>query len=143
MPAFPDDNDLRTMIRDAKLRATASRVAVLRVLHGRSGPTSHPELCEALRSGGWDRATLFRNLVDLTNAGLLRKRDLGDRLWRYELANLGDDASDHPHFLCTVCGDIRCLPDIAVSMPSGTGPQSLRLGQVEIQFRGTCDACMD
>jgi len=129
------------MIRDVKLRATASRVAVLKLLYGTSAPTSHPEIYEAMRSDGWDRATLFRNLVDLTNAGLLRKRDLGDRLWRYELA--GIEANDeHPHFLCTVCGDVSCLPEIAVSMPNGAGPRSLRKGQVEIQFRGTCDDCL-
>lgn len=143
MSAAPDDNQLRTMIRDAKLRATASRVAVLRVLHGTSAPTSHPEICEALCSDGWDRATLFRNLVDLTKAGLLRKRDLGDRLWRYELAGHDEDGGDHPHFLCTVCGDVSCLPEIDVSMPGDTVPRSLRTGQVEIQFRGTCDACLD
>lgn len=131
------------MLRDVKLRATASRVAVLRLLHGVQAPASHPEIYEELRDDGWDRATLFRNLVDLTNAGLLRKRDLGDRLWRYELATVGDDSADHPHFLCTVCGDVRCLPDIDVSMPDGKVPQSLREGHVEIQFRGTCDDCLD
>ncbi|MEM6928457.1 MAG: transcriptional repressor [Myxococcota bacterium] len=131
------------MIREAKLRATASRVAVLRLLHGTSSPTSHPEICEALQSDGWDRATLFRNLVDLTKAGILRKRDLGDRLWRYELASASEDAAEHPHFLCTVCGDVSCLPEIDVAMLAGSGPQSLRTGQVEIQFRGTCDACLD
>jgi len=142
MTRAPEDDELRTMIRDVKLRATASRVAVLRVLHRASAPASHPEICEALQSDGWDRATLFRNLVDLTNAGLLRKRDLGDRLWRYELAT-NDASEDHPHFLCTVCGDVSCLPEIALTMPNGAGPQSLRTGQVEIHFRGTCDDCLD
>lgn len=136
----PTDTELRTMIRDVKLRATAARVAVLRLLHGIDAPASHPEICEALRADGWDRATLFRNLADLTTAGLLRKRDLGDRLWRYELASSDNDEGDHPHFLCTVCGDVTCLPDIALSVASG--PQSLRQGRVEIQFRGTCDACL-
>lgn len=131
------------MIRDAKLRATNPRVAVLRLLHGISAPASHPEIYEALRNDGYDRATLFRNLVDLTNAGLLRKRDLGDRLWRYELASVSGDSSDHPHFLCIVCGDVSCLPGIAMSVPDGTVPRALRNGHVEIQFRGTCDACLD
>ncbi len=131
------------MLRDANLRATTARVAVLRLLHGLDAPTSHPEVCAALAEDGWDRATLYRNLMDLTEVGLLRKTDLGDHLWRYELAGAEQShVFEHPHFLCTVCGDVSCLPELRVEMPAAA-PQSVQRGTVEIQFRGTCDACAD
>jgi len=129
------------MLRAAGLRATAARVAVLRLLHGLDAPTSHPEVHAALSEEGWDRATLYRNLNDLTDKGLLRKSDLGDHLWRYELA--GDDhheGENHPHFLCTECGDVSCLPDLVLPHMPGA-PKALQKGVVDIQFRGTCDAC--
>lgn len=136
------DNDLRQQLRAAGLRATNARVAVLRLLHGLDAPASHPEVHAAMADDGWDRATLYRNLSDLTDAGLVRKTDLGDHLWRYELAGSPRHEDHHPHFLCTECGDVACLPDVEVPVPTG-GPRSLQRGRVAIQFRGTCDACAD
>lgn len=135
-----DDDTLRGMIREAGLRATRSRITVLRMLHERQAPTSHPEVHEALGDDGWDRATLYRNLVDLTDAGLLRRVDVGDHVWRFELVDAGHDES-HPHFLCTACGEVSCLPDIP--MPKTGLPKSITAGDVTIQLQGLCDACYD
>lgn len=136
------DADLRERLRAAGLRATPARVAVLRVLTGRGTASSHPEITAALAEDGWDRATLYRNLVDLTEVGILRRVDLGDHLWRYELAGEARHEDDaHPHFLCTVCGDVACLPDFVLPPPAGQVPASVRRGQVAIQLRGRCDRC--
>lgn len=130
----------KEQLRRAGLRATRSRVTVLEALQSKSSPTSHPEITELLAEDGWDRATLYRNLIDMTEAGLLRRVDLGDHVWRFELAGT-HDAEAHPHFLCTACGDVSCLP--ALRLPAGTDlPRALQQGQVTIQLRGLCDACM-
>jgi len=132
------DEALRQKVREAGLRVTPARVAVLRALSGASGPTSHPELANALHDEGWDRVTLYRNLVDLTEAGLLRRVDLGDHVWRFELLSaptgVGHEAS-HPHFLCTSCGDVTCLPDLTIA---GALPSAR---PVTIQLRGECVRC--
>lgn len=91
-----------------------------------------------LAEGGWDRATLYRNLVDMTEAGLLRRVDHGDHVWRFELVESEHDGS-HPHFLCTACGEILCLPEIEV--PTSGLPRSIAGGEVVIQLRGLCDDC--
>jgi Fur family ferric uptake transcriptional regulator len=137
------DDDLRTRLRGAGLRATGARVSVLRALEGRGTPSSHMEVFGDLREAGWDRATLYRNLVDLTEAGLLRRVDLGDHVWRFELASAPPDAghdAEHPHFLCTRCGDVACLPEVRVEAPNGLGPATMAAG-VSIQFRGVCTRC--
>lgn len=133
------DDDLRRQIRAAGLRATSSRVRVLRLLQRRDGPTSHPEVNDELGTEGFDRATLYRNLTDLTDAGLLRRVDLGDHVWRFELVDAQHDEEAHPHFLCTNCGEVSCLPDL--ELPRRGLPRSVAEGQVEIQFRGLCDDC--
>ncbi|MEZ4322252.1 MAG: Fur family transcriptional regulator [Myxococcota bacterium] len=135
------DSALRAQLRTAGLRATRSRVTVLRVLQDASAPTSHPELTEQLANDGWDRATLYRNLVDMTDAGLLNRVDLGDHVWRFELAGRPHDSNDHPHFLCTSCGDVSCLPDLALPKGAAGLPRSVVDGQVSIQLRGLCDEC--
>lgn len=139
------DSALRETLRTAGLRATSPRVAVLRALQGEGGPTTHAEVFATLAEHGWDRATLYRNLVDLTEAGLLRRVDLGDHVWRYEL--VGSDVgaahgeAQHPHFLCTACGDLACLPNVHVELPATGVPAAMTHGSVSIQFRGVCDRC--
>jgi Fur family ferric uptake transcriptional regulator len=139
----PSLDDFRERLHALGLRATGARLAVLRILSGLSAPASHPEVAAALATDGWDRATLYRNLVDLTRVGLLRKVDHGDHVWRFELAREGGhDEGSHPHFLCTVCGDLACLPGMDFTVPDATGlPAAVRAGQVSIQLRGTCDEC--
>ena len=132
----------REQVRSAGLRATKSRIAVLCLLADRAVPMSHAEVTDALSSQDWDRATLYRNLTDLTDAGLLRRFDLGDRVWRFELATTAHDAesTEHPHFLCTSCGDVQCLPTL--QLPAGRNlPRAVTAGSVAIQVRGVCDTC--
>jgi Fur family ferric uptake transcriptional regulator len=139
------DSQLRECLRLAGLRSTSARLAVLRLLMDRSAPSSHPEVTHALSDGGWDRVTLYRNLMDLAEVGILRRVDLGDHVWRYELATGSHDPSspsDHPHFLCTRCGDVACMP--VLELPAGQGvPSAVLSGEVSIQFRGVCDSCAD
>lgn len=141
--------ELREQLRTRGLRATASRVAVLEHLQRASTPVSHAELAAELAPRGWDRATIYRNLMDLTEAGLLRRADVGDHLWRFELreegARHGRHGSDeHPHFVCDACGDILCLPDESVQIKAARGaPRSLRRRGVQIQIKGRCDRCIE
>lgn len=134
---------LRERIRDAGLRSTAPRVAVLAALEQRAVPMSHAEICEALHGEGFDRATLYRNLVDLAEAGLLTRSDLGDHVWRFELRRDGAaHEAEHPHFTCTDCGEVSCLPEVTVRIKAADGaPRAVAASSVQVQLRGRCDDC--
>ena len=140
----PSLDELRSVIRKAGLRSTSPRIAVLRRLSVASTPISHGELVEVLASDGMDRTTIYRNLVDLTEVGLVSRTDLGDHVWRFELKRgngNGDDAR-HPHFTCSDCGAVSCLPEVTLKVKQGKGvPRALTQQKVEIQLRGQCDAC--
>lgn len=135
--------ELREAIRRAGLRATASRIAVLRELRRAPKPVSHAEMVEMLATESWDRATLYRNLVDLANVGLARKVELGDRVWRFASAAASThDATLHPHFVCVTCGDVECLPEVMIRANNrGTLPRAIAQREVEVQVRGVCDGC--
>lgn len=136
--------DLRDRIRARGLRATAPRIAVLQALARGGRPVTHADLAADLAPDGWDRATVYRNLIDLTEAGFVRRVDMGDHLWRFELLADGaaQEAPPHPHFLCESCGEIACLPRDAVRVtPSARAPRALRKKDVQIQIKGTCDRC--
>lgn len=109
-----------------------------------ASPLSHAEIVEQLGEGEWDRATIYRNLMDLTEAGLVRRTDLGDHVYRFELRREqgAHERAAHPHFLCDTCGEVLCLPDTNVKIDaSKSAPRSLRRGGVEVQLRGQCDRC--
>jgi len=135
---------LREQIRASGLRATASRIAVLRCLHRTTTPRAHGDIAEELAPEGWDRATIFRILTDFVEARMLRRADLGDHVWRFELirAETNHESADHPHFLCNECGDVTCLSDESVRIAPGRGaPKAMRKKGLEIQVRGRCDRC--
>jgi Fur family ferric uptake transcriptional regulator len=104
---------------------------------------SHADLVEALGDEGYDRVTIYRNLTDLTEAGLVMRADLGDHVWRFELKREEKShQNSHPHFTCTDCGSVACLPSEAVRLTSAKGaPKSVVARSVDIQLRGLCDRC--
>ena len=142
MPQEEIDQQLRGELRGAGLRATASRVAVLRLLRGSGNPLSHGEVVRALSDGPWDRSSLYRNLIDLERVGLARRTQLGAPVWRFEDASSDHAVSSHPHFVCSDCGKVACLPDLQVDTPEVPGFQRVAAeGNVEVQLRGRCDKC--
>ncbi|HEX4454165.1 MAG TPA: transcriptional repressor [Kofleriaceae bacterium] len=132
---------LRAQLRDRGLRATVARVAVLEILHASAQPISHAEVTARLAELGCDSTTLYRNLIDLVEAKLARRADVGDHVWRFALVHDEHDAAAHPHFVCTECGSIQCLPTMQVRIPTTKAPRAVKRKQIEIHVRGLCDAC--
>jgi Fur family ferric uptake transcriptional regulator len=129
------------VLHDAGLRKTGPRLAVLGVLEQAKSPLSHADVADELDDETLDRATVYRNLMALTEAGLVRRTDLGDHVWRFELKR-GEDTIKHPHFTCTDCGTVACLPEVTLSVRQGKDvPRALSKQRVEIQLRGQCDDC--
>jgi len=114
---------------------------VLKFLESAPRPVSHPELVEALGDRGIDRVTLYRNLINLTDVGLVRRSDLGDHVWRFESTVTRRGHSEHPHFTCIECGESSCLPDSSVRIAQGKGIPRSAKHALEIQLRGVCDRC--
>ncbi|HKU36809.1 MAG TPA: transcriptional repressor [Polyangiales bacterium] len=130
-------------IRGVGLRVTQPRIAVLRVLTKAERPISHADVIDALDGQGFDRVTLYRNLNDLAEAGIVARTDVGDRVWRFELRSETEThAGNHPHFTCTDCGSVSCLPESAVRLASSARlPKAVRQQSVQVSLRGLCDRC--
>lgn len=131
------DARLREMLTARGLRVTSSRLSVLAELSKEGPPVSHPELTERLAQSGLDRVTVYRNLVALTDAGLLVRTQLSDHVWRYELPPSGTSHGQHPHLVCTDCGTVACLPKGAVRLQGDAAQAQVS----EVQLRGLCNAC--
>ncbi len=135
-------DEIRALLQGVGLRATPGRIAVYSHLRSASTPLTHAEVVTAVQELGLDPATIYRNLTDLSEAGLISRSDLGDHVWRFELLSQDAAQSDHPHFVCTDCGTVRCLNGLQVNFSKvRRAPRSLGKKQVEVQIRGLCDHC--
>lgn len=135
-------DEIRERIRAAGLRGTAPRIAVYQYLEQATAPLTHAEVSAVLEERGFDKATIYRNLIDLAESGVLARRDLGDHVWRFELLREGDEVHTHPHFVCDTCGEVKCLPDVDVQIKPTKGRKSSKMGTVsEVLLKGTCQAC--
>lgn len=129
---------IKDELRAAGLRATGSRVAVLRCVREANKPVALADVVERLGVDAPDRATVYRNLVDLADAGILRRAHLGDS-WRFE----GGAQVEHAHFVCTRCGGVECAPEVSLQLESsGKGsPHAVKEGDFQVQLHGVCDEC--
>src|SRR6187551_237692 len=100
--------EARDALKAANLRCTTSRIAVLQFVSRQATPQSHADVSEALVPEGYDKSTLYRCLVEMADARLLSRLELGDHAWRFAL-HVGAEhrAGDHPHFVCVDCGKVE------------------------------------
>ena len=130
---------IRNLLKQAGLRCTSARTAVLQVLMDAGAPLTHAEVASVPGLAGLDRATVFRNLTDLTDAGLLTRTELGDHVWRFEIRDQSKE--QHPHFVCVDCGAVSCLGEMKFTDASRR--RSVQIGRItEILIKGQCAACV-
>jgi len=132
--------DLPTVLRDASLRVTQPRLAVLAAVH------EHPHLdTEALiRAVRAELPTVSHQAVYdvlrvLTEAGLVRRFQPAGSTARYE-ARVGDN---HHHVVCRSCGaiaDVDCAVGHAPCL-TATDDHGFTVDEAEVVYWGTCSTC--
>lgn len=135
-------DEARKALYDRGLRATAPRLAVLGVLSDAQNPLSYSEVLKCLGQTDWDRATIYRNLVKLRDAGVALVVSRAGGIDRYALARTKDDDHNHPHFVCDHCGRVACLPAELAASLSMDGDWALSIQTATVQFRGVCPRCL-
>lgn len=88
------------LVRDAGQRYTRQRRRLVELLVTAGGPVSIPQI---LRDGReLKQSSVYRNLADLEQAGVVRRVASDDEYGRYEL---GEELTGHHHHLiCSSCG---------------------------------------
>jgi Fur family transcriptional regulator, ferric uptake regulator len=131
-------------LRQAGLKRTPVRLAVLNVLSRDQQPLSAPQILERLPEGT-DHVTLYRTLNTLTESKILHRVRGDDQAWRYGLReNRGAARHEHAHFVCDECGTVECLADAPApetsAKRSGVRP-GYRVEYSEVLVHGTCPDC--
>jgi Fur family ferric uptake transcriptional regulator len=125
-------------MRSRGLRVTPTRMWVLTLLTTEPRPMSHSDLVGRL-PGEIDRTTVFRALVTLSDARLLHRVDVGDRVWRYTRSIVTDVDTPPTTFVCTECGSVQVLREAHLEVLGP--PRALRKHAVRIFVHGLCDDC--
>lgn len=135
-----DRQAAKQRIHDAGLRATAPRMAVLRLLARSSRPLSYSEVMGELGCDDWDQVTLYRNLLKLAEYDLARVASRVDGVTRYEYRGKDDGPHAHPHFTCRTCGLVVCLPEATLAGEVAVSWQQ-SVADAELQLLGECPSC--
>jgi Fur family ferric uptake transcriptional regulator len=132
--------DLAASLRDAGLRVTAPRLAVLAELMGGEHLTAD-QVAIAVRErlGTISTQAVYDVLGALTRAGLARRIEPAGSAARYE-TRVGDN---HHHVVCRSCGavtDVDCVVgEPPCVLPSDAG--GFVIDEAEVTFWGLCPSC--
>jgi Fur family transcriptional regulator, stress-responsive regulator len=136
----PEVSEFERMLRDASLRVTRPRIAVLAAVH------AHPHadtqsLLGAVRDQVSDvsQAAVYEVLNALTEAGLVRRIQPQGSVARYE-SRTGDN---HHHVICRSCGviaDVDCAHGAAPCL-TASNDHGFVIDEAEVIYWGLCPDC--
>lgn len=127
-----------TQLRDAGLRLTPQRRAIIEAL---AGDTTHPLAEEiaarvASRVPGVSLSTVYKTLHEFAAIGMIRELDMPGAM-RFDT-----NVNPHAHLLCDSCGaviDIAVPSGVVESLSDAAG--TMTVSDIEITLHGTCSAC--
>jgi Fe2+ or Zn2+ uptake regulation protein len=134
------DHDFPQLLREAALRVTRPRVAVLGAVH------AHPHADTDTIIGAVRRElpdvshqTVYDSLHTLSATGLVRRIQPSGSVARYE-SRTGDN---HHHVVCRSCGviaDVDCAVGHAPCL-AASDDHGFVVDEAEVVYWGTCPAC--
>ena len=142
MRAMPEEEQFLAFLRARGLRATAERRALIREIFAQHGHFDADSILAAVLSRGLaiSRATVYRNLELLVQAGLVHKVRLNGRSYLYEHLHSGQR---HDHMACRSCGRIVefVSPGITALLGEICRAHGFEGRQNQLQILGICRSC--
>jgi Fur family ferric uptake transcriptional regulator len=140
----PTEPRVDSFLREAGLRRTPVRSAVLALLSKAPRPLGVPDMLGKLPRGT-DVVTVYRTLNTFTRKKLVHRIQAEDRSWRYALGTPTIKTDHrHPHFVCEKCQNVECLSgaEIPKSLPRSMGvKRAYVISYSEVVLHGVCPRC--
>lgn len=133
-----DAEAIKRSLEDSGLRCTAQRYAVMSCLMEHNSHPTAVEIYEAVNrmDPRSSRATIYNNLRDLVQAGLVREVAAEGRAARFDAKGL-----QHHHFICERCGNVEDIEWYDLPEPASNALGKRIVREYELIFRGLCTEC--
>jgi Fur family transcriptional regulator, peroxide stress response regulator len=130
--------EIKRSLEDSGLRCTPQRYAVMAFLMEQTTHPTAAEIFEAVNrmDPRSSRATIYNNLSDLVQAGLVRQIAVEGRAARFDVKGVR-----HHHFICDHCGDVQDMEWYDVPRPAARSLGNRILRECEVILRGLCTKC--
>ncbi len=129
------------ILRNHKLKSTATRTKVLSLLLENDHALSHADLESDLELD-CDRVTLYRTLKAFQEKGLVHKVLDDNGIAKYAPCTDCSDEQhthEHVHFKCEVCGNTMCIDDVKI--PTVSLPEGYLAREQNLLITGICNIC--
>jgi Fur family transcriptional regulator, ferric uptake regulator len=131
-----------TSLRPAGGKRSSKRDKIVDVFLRQKGHVSADDLFDRIRreSAGIGRATVYRTLQWMVDAGIARKVDFGEGRSRFEASYRHPR---HFHLICSTCHSSSefLSSDIESLMEEIAAARNFAAGESVVQIYGTCEAC--
>ena len=129
---------IRRVLEDSGLRCTPQRFAVMAFLMDCHRHPTAQEIFETVNrvDPRSSRATIYNNLRDLVQAGLVREVAVEGRAARFDAK-----PTRHHHFICDRCGNVEDMEWYDVPRPASRNLGKRLIRECELIFRGLCIKC--
>jgi Fe2+ or Zn2+ uptake regulation protein len=133
-----DAEAIKRSLEASGLRCTPQRYAVMASLMEQNRHPTAAEIFEAVNrmDPRSSRATIYNNLRDLVQAGLVREVAVEGRAARFDAKGMR-----HHHFICDRCGKVEDMEWYDVPQPRSGSLGKRILRECELIFRGLCTKC--
>jgi Fur family peroxide stress response transcriptional regulator len=133
-----DADAIKRALGGSGLRCTPQRYAVMAFLMEHNRHPTAAEILEAVNrmDPRSSRATTYKNLRDLVQAGLVREVAIEGRSARFDAKGIR-----HHHFICDRCGNVEDIEWYDVPRPATRSLGKRILRECELIFRGLCTKC--
>jgi Fur family peroxide stress response transcriptional regulator len=134
-----DMESIRHRLDEHGVKFTPQRYCVMAFLLENEGHPTAVEIFDGVNrlDPRSSRATVYRNLKDLVEAGLVREVAVEGRSARFDAKGV-----PHHHFICDRCGEVENMPWFDVPRPPAGAVGDRVVREYELILRGLCSSCV-
>lgn len=136
---------IKTKLREGGLKLTPQRLTILDVIIRAEGThLTIEELYEMVKEVKPETgvATVYRTILLFEELGIVKKLDLNDGIYRYEL-NHEEEVHGHHHLVCSACGKVEEVKDDLLDSVEQVIEKEykFRIKDHSLKFYGLCSDC--
>ena len=133
-----DAETIRHLLDANEVKFTTQRYCVMAFLMENPGHPTAAEIFDGVNrlDPRSSRATVYRNLRELVEAGLVREVAVEGRSARFDVKGMR-----HHHFICDRCGEVEDMEWFDVPQPRASSSGKRIVREYEVIVRGLCVKC--